>query len=76
MLARRARPNGAAIIALREAHGLTQNQLAKAAGVAQASLSRIEANESRPRPDTMLKLANTLSVPLHAITLPSTEDAA
>lgn len=79
LLARRIRPNGAAIIAIRERTGLTQNALAMSAGVAQSALSYIEAGKPgyRPTPATLKKLAVALAVPLTAITSPaSDEDAA
>ena len=42
---------------------LSQNRLAKAAGISRMQLSRLESNRSNPTLETMLKLAASLGVP-------------
>ena len=49
---------------MREAKGLTQAQLARAAGILRANLSRIEAGKHRPTLETLEKLAAALKVPV------------
>lgn len=54
---------GKRIRGLRKTLGLTQGQLAKAAGVAQASISELESGESQqPRGDTLVRVAKALQV--------------
>lgn len=47
---------------VREARGLTQEDLARASGVSQNSISRIETGERKPRKSTLAKLAKALEV--------------
>ncbi len=47
---------------LRDAHALTQEELAAKAGITVAALSRIENNNAEPRPTTRRKLAEALEV--------------
>ena len=47
---------------LRDAHALTQEELATKAGITVAALSRIERNNAEPRPTTRRKLAQALGV--------------
>src|SRR5829696_2135630 len=47
---------------IREKKGLTQQELAKRAGVTQDSVSRIETGERNPRRSTLEKLARALEV--------------
>lgn len=62
----RSRP--AAIRTLREAKGHSQASLARAAGVAQTRISRLERLPAAGiRPATALKLASELGVPIAAI---------
>lgn len=49
---------------LRKAKGITQAQLARAAGILRPNLSRIEAGKHRPTLDTLEKLAAALKVPV------------
>lgn len=49
--------------ALRRWRGLTQVELASAAGTTQSFLSEIEAGTKTGSPDTLAKLANCLDVP-------------
>jgi transcriptional regulator with XRE-family HTH domain len=48
---------------LREARGLTQEQLGWAAGLHQTAVARIESGERKPTLETILKLATGLEVP-------------
>jgi transcriptional regulator with XRE-family HTH domain len=47
---------------LRDQHALTQEELAEKVGITVAALSRIERNNSEPRPKTRRKLAEALRV--------------
>jgi transcriptional regulator with XRE-family HTH domain len=60
--------HGAAIKALRKAYGWRQNKLAAAVGVSDAYLCNIEANRKPGSPEVLRKIADTLGVPLAAIT--------
>lgn len=55
---------GRKIKELREAKGLTQAQLARAARLLRPNLSRMEAGKHRPTIDTLEKIAAALKVPL------------
>lgn len=57
-----ARNVGATIRKLREAKGLTQDQLATAVGMIRNNISRIEAAKHRPTLETLEKLAKALKV--------------
>lgn len=56
---------------IREQKGLTQQALAKQAGISRMQLSRLESNCSSPTLDTLLKLSRTLGVtsgiPFHIV---------
>ena len=60
--AKTARNVGATIRKLREAKGLTQDQLATAVGMIRNNISRIEAAKHRPTLETLEKLAKALKV--------------
>ncbi len=60
--------NGAAIRSLREKDGYSQTAFAKAVGMDQANLARIEGGTQFPRPATMRRIADQLRVPIAAIT--------
>ena len=47
---------------LRDAHALTQVELAKKVGITATALSRIERNQAEPRATTRRKLAQVLGV--------------
>jgi DNA-binding XRE family transcriptional regulator len=49
---------------LRKTRGMTQAQLARAAGLLRPNLSRIEAGKHRPTLDTLEKIAAALKVPV------------
>ncbi len=49
---------------LRKAKGMTQAQLARAAGILRPNLSRIEAGKHRPTLETLERLAAALKVPV------------
>ena len=51
---------GVIVKKLREKAGLSQNQLAKSAGVSQAALSKIESEEKNPSVETVFLLAAAL----------------
>ena len=55
---------GATIRKLREAKGVTQLGLARAAGMMRANISRIEASKHRPSLETMERIATALKVPV------------
>lgn len=60
---------GATIRALREAHGLTGTELARAIGVSGPLISLIESGDRRATIVNCQAIANLLSVPLAAITV-------
>ena len=74
------RTNGVAIRELRAALGISQADLAAAAGVDRTALWRIERDKAQPRPPTLRKIADRLGVPLdaisHMVTEPEPEDVA
>ena len=49
---------------LREEKGVTQQALARAAGMIRANLSRIEASKHRPTLETIERIATALKVPV------------
>jgi XRE family transcriptional regulator, regulator of sulfur utilization len=53
---------GEEIRRLRDAHALTQEELAQKVGITVTALSRIERNNAQPRPKTRRKLAEALGV--------------
>ncbi len=55
------------VYALRKDRGLTQAQLAEAAGVRQPRIAEIERGDANPRLDTLAKLARALGVPVAAL---------
>ena len=57
-----AREVGATIRKLREAKGMTQEELAGASGMIRSNISRIEAAKHRPTLDTMERIAKALKV--------------
>lgn len=61
------RQNGIAIRVIREKEGLSQNQLAKAAGIAQPSLSEIEGETVNAKLTTLNRIAHQLHIPVGAI---------
>jgi transcriptional regulator with XRE-family HTH domain len=60
---------GATIQALRRAYGLTQFELGRAIGKSQQLIGLIESGERRATPAVCKKIADTLGVPLAAITV-------
>lgn len=61
-------PNGAAIKALREAHGWSVRNLARRALISHTFLAQVEAGTRRARPERLGRIADALAVPLNAIT--------
>ena len=55
---------GRQVRGLRKIKGMTQAQLARAAGILRPNLSRIEAGKHRPTLETLEKLAAALKVPV------------
>jgi ribosome-binding protein aMBF1 (putative translation factor) len=55
------------VLELREKHGLTQVQLAKASGVPQSQVSRIERGAISPTATTLAKLATVLDAELRLV---------
>ena len=49
---------------VRRKRGMTQAELAKAVGLAQASISTLESGETKPAFETLIKLARTLGCSL------------
>ena len=64
---------GARLLKARLAAGLTQEELASAAGMAQGDISRIERGQSNPTAGTLEALATPLGVTLDLV--PTTESA-
>lgn len=62
---------GERIKAARLAAGISQNQLAKRAGVSQAGLSAIESTTKSPNVDTLERIANALHIPLQELLAPA-----
>jgi transcriptional regulator with XRE-family HTH domain len=60
--------NPDALRAIREKDGLSQEALAKAAGLTQPHISQIESGVRSPWPSTVKKLAEALRVPVSALT--------
>lgn len=60
---------GATIKALREAHGLSSDQLARAIGKSGPLVRAIEVGRRRATPQVCRKIADTLGIPLAAITV-------
>lgn len=64
-----------ALKAIRQAGGDTQKTLAARAGISELALNWIEQGRTRnPRVSTIKKLADALSVPVGAITVPQKQD--
>jgi DNA-binding XRE family transcriptional regulator len=61
---------GAKIRKLREARGLTQEQLAGAVGMMRGNISRIEAAKHRPTLETLERIAKALKVPVVDLIVP------
>jgi len=61
---------GAAIRKLREAKGLTQEELAASVGMMRSNISRIEAAKHRPTLDTMERIAKALKVAVAELIAP------
>ena len=59
---------GSRLLQQRVAAGLTQQQLAKASGIAQADISRIERGQSNPTTETLDALGRPLGVTLDLVT--------
>jgi transcriptional regulator with XRE-family HTH domain len=55
---------GQRLVELRQARGMTQRELAAAAGLTQAAYQRLETDVAGPRLSTALALAKALRVPL------------
>ncbi len=49
---------------VRRKRGMTQSELAKAVGLAQASISTLESGETKPAFETLIKLARALDCSL------------
>lgn len=58
---------GSRLLQQRVAAGLTQQQLAKASGVAQADISRIERGQANPTSETLQELGRPLGVTLDLV---------
>jgi transcriptional regulator with XRE-family HTH domain len=65
---------GATIKALRDAHGMSRNELAKAIGKSVQLLGFIEGGTRRATPEVCRKVADTLGIPLAAITVRNYDD--
>lgn len=60
---------GATIRALRKAHGLSPSELARAVGKSEQLIGFIERGQRRATPEVCRKIADTLRIPLAAITV-------
>lgn len=58
----------ARLASLREARGLTQEQLAAASGVSRVQISRLERGHFAPRMDSLQRLAAALGVSIAQLT--------
>lgn len=67
---------GATIAALREAHGLKRSELARAIGKSEQLIGFIERGERHATPPVCRSIADTLGVPLAAITVRGYEQIA
>lgn len=67
--------NAEALKALRLAGGDSQKTLAERVGISENAYLAIEQGKSQPRPSTLTRLAEALSVPVGAITTPEREAA-
>lgn len=59
---------GRRVMALREAHGMKQVELAEVAGISQTTLSRIERGKGPVEATTALRIAMALKVKMKALT--------
>ena len=57
------------LIEVREAKGLTQKQLAEAAGVKQSAIARLEGMKSTPQIDTLFKVLTPMGYKLAIVAL-------
>ena len=55
---------GVDLVALREERGLSQTAVSKRAGISRSALAKIESGRSVPTIETLLKLANSMKLPL------------
>jgi transcriptional regulator with XRE-family HTH domain len=60
---------GAAVRAIREARGITNEQFARDVGISHAHLSRIELADRQPSMAVVVAIANRLALPVDAITV-------
>lgn len=63
--------SGAAVRALRRAHGIRQAVLAERCDITRPFLANVEAGRKQPSLDTTLRIAHELGVPVDAITYPA-----
>lgn len=64
------RTNGAAVRAIREALGMSQQVLANRCSITKPFVSMVENSVNQPSPQVARRLAQELAVPLDAITYP------
>jgi transcriptional regulator with XRE-family HTH domain len=55
---------GPSLRSLREEKRLTQDAMAQRSGISRSTLSRLESNRSVPDIETLIRVANSLEVPL------------
>jgi transcriptional regulator with XRE-family HTH domain len=55
---------GADLLTLREHQGLTRKALAERSGISRSTLGRLEAGRSVPTIEMLVKLANSMDLPL------------
>jgi len=55
---------GIELLTLREQRGLTRGAVSGRAGISRSTLSRLESNLSVPTIETLVKLANSMELPL------------
>ena len=63
---------GGRIRRLRESSGMTQEVLARGAGIGRVTIVRIESGDQSPRYETLVSLAQALGMPIQALLVEST----
>lgn len=67
-----ARKVAVALTSYRAANGLTQTDVARAVGITQPAVARLEAGTHEPRLETLSRLSNALGIEFRIVITPST----